>query len=206
MPRKSSASLPDKQEAPKKRKNSRAKGQRQERALVKKLSEWWGTEFFRTPGSGAFATRGFVGANVSFAGDIVTKDKEFPFCVESKNEEGWELEQLLTAPKNKIQKWWDQACSECPEGMVPLLVFTRNHKPEFYMMPADVGGYNLDAHVFKLHMQRGPVILGLFDTLMATPPFTWIGVTTQTRLGPDPKDPAKEVAKAEKSFDKMFEE
>jgi len=209
---------PEIPEVLKKRKNSRAKGHRQERVLVKKFTEWWGGEFFRTPGSGAFATRGFVGANISFAGDIVTKDKDFPFCIESKNEEGWELSQLLTAPKNKIQKWWNQALSECPKGSIPLLVFTKNHTPEFFMMPEDAweAGTATELPVYRIVMQRGTVVIGLLETLFQTAKKDWImpdakwpgydGNKTRMRLGPDPKDEAKEKAKAEKSFDKLFEE
>jgi hypothetical protein len=53
--------------------NSRRKGQTAERKLVKLFEKWWGSKFFRTPGSGAFATRGFAGMNTaSMAGDIIT--------------------------------------------------------------------------------------------------------------------------------------
>ena len=83
----------------KKKINSREKGARGERALVKKFEAWWGAEFFRTPGSGAFATRGFDSEELSLAGDIITLDESFPFCVECKNAEGWHLEQLLTTKK-----------------------------------------------------------------------------------------------------------
>lgn len=191
----------------KKRKNSRAKGHRQERVLVKKFADWWKSEFFRTPGSGAFATRGFIGANLSFAGDITTTDKTFPFLVESKNEEGWEFEQLLTADKNKMRKWWKQTCAECPHGSVPLLVFTRNHKPEFYMMPEDAY-MSVEPELGNVLLVRTTTclaVLGVFEELLKTKPGLWKGVKTNAAIGPEAKDLAEEQAKAEKSFDKVFD-
>lgn len=192
----------------KKRVNSRSKGHRQERVLVKKLEKWWGSPFFRTPGSGAFATRGFIGANLSFAGDITTTDKSFPFLVESKNEEGWEFEQLLTADKNKMRKWWKQTCAECPYGSVPLLVFTRNHKPEFYMMPEDayMAVEPELGNVLLVRTDSCLAVLGVFEELLKTKAAVWKGVKTNCKIGPDDKDIEVEQVKAEKSFDKLFKE
>jgi len=123
-------------ETPKKKKiNSRTKGQSAERRLAKLFSAWWGSEFFRTPGSGAFATKGFAGIDTSsMAGDLVTTDSTFPFCVESKKVEGWTLEQILTSNKTKIHSWWEQTVRECPPDKVPLLVFTKNHSPVYCML------------------------------------------------------------------------
>lgn len=115
--------------------NGRKKGQGAERKLVKLFEAWWGTRFFRTPGSGAFATRGFMDMDLSnMAGDIVTVDKSFPFCVESKKVEGWTLEQMLTSDKTKMHDWWEQTTRETPTGKIPLLVFTKNHAPLYVMM------------------------------------------------------------------------
>lgn len=121
--------------AEKKRKNSRRKGQTAERKLVKLFEKWWGSPFFRTPGSGAFATRGFMNMDLqNMAGDIVTTDPQFPFCVESKKVEGWTLEQMLTSDKTLMHEWWAQTVAETPKGKIPLLVFTKNHAATFVMM------------------------------------------------------------------------
>lgn len=114
-------------------KKSRSKGQRGERAVVKALTEWWGSEFARTPSSGGFKTKQFRD-EWNAASDIVTSDETFPFGVEVKNCEGWHLEQLLTAPKCDLYSWWAQTTDECPSKKIPLLVFTRNHQPLFCMM------------------------------------------------------------------------
>jgi len=125
----------------KKKINSRTKGQSAERKLVKLFSTWWGSDFFRTPGSGAFATKGFAGIDTSsMAGDLVTTDSTFPFCVESKKVEGWTLEQILTSNKTKIHAWWEQTVRECPPDKVPLLVFTKNHSPIYCMISQSHNG------------------------------------------------------------------
>lgn len=118
----------------KKKVNSLKKGQRGERKLVKLFSDWWGSEFFRTPGSGAFATLGFKYKDHDLSGDILTLDKTFPFCVESKHVEGWTLEQMLTSEKTLMHKWWKQTVKETPEGKIPLLVFTKNRAPLYCIL------------------------------------------------------------------------
>jgi len=161
--------------------NSRSKGNRGERILVKKFSSWWGKEFYRTPGSGSFATRGYKHEAMSLAGDVVTTDETFPFCIESKNAEGWHLEQLLTSPRCDIIKWWEQAVAETPEGKIPLLVFTRNHQPHFFMMPIDywykvanLGMASRSTAGFIFEIGTTTVKLGLLDELFErTQPDAW---------------------------------
>lgn len=120
--------------------NSRRKGHAAERKLVKLFEAWWGEPFFRTPGSGSFVTRGFVRKDgVDLAGDIVTTDSGFPFCIESKKVESWKLEQLFSnSEKTIFQDWWEQAASEGHTvGKVPLLVFSKNRSENFMAMRVD---------------------------------------------------------------------
>lgn len=116
--------------------NGRKKGQTAERKLAKLFSEWWGSDFARTPLSGGFATAKFR-EDWNACGDLVTPDKTFPFCVESKKVEGWTLEQMLTSDKTLMHKWWEQCVGETPEGKIPLLVFTKNHAPLYAMIRQD---------------------------------------------------------------------
>lgn len=116
--------------------NGRTKGATAERKLAKLFAIWWGSEFARTPLSGGFATVKFRN-EWDAAGDLVTPDKSFPFCVESKKVEGWTLEQMLTSDKTLIHKWWEQTVKETPEGKIPLLVFTKNHAPLYVMMATE---------------------------------------------------------------------
>jgi len=113
--------------------NGRKKGQTAERKLAKLFSVWWGADFARTPLSGGFATAKFR-EDWNACGDLVTPDKSFPFCVESKKVEGWTLEQMLTSDKTLMHKWWEQTLTETPKGKIPLLVFTKNHAPLYAMV------------------------------------------------------------------------
>lgn len=114
-----------------KRKNSKDKGGRGERAAAKEFGQWWGTDFVRTPGSGAFNTRNEGDWNA--AGDLVTADPTFPFCVECKWVEGWTMEQLIRNDGCIIFQWWQQTVGECPDDRLPILVFKKNNHP-FYCM------------------------------------------------------------------------
>jgi hypothetical protein len=155
-------------------KKSRDKGQRGERILAKKFSEWWGSDFTRTPSSGGFRTKEFRD-DWNAAGDLVTPDETFPFCVESKNAEGWHLEQLLTSSKCAIVQWWKQTVDETPKGKIPLLVFTRNHQPHFFMMFltdwSEVTSFRSDVHECPTFMMYGRIVkIGLLETLFKIPP------------------------------------
>jgi Holliday junction resolvase len=113
-------------------KHAKAKGSKAERDLAKKFQDWWGTGavFARTPGSGGW---GRHQTQFNAAGDITCSDATFPFTIESKNQEGWILDQLLTAPKNKLFDFWEQAVGETPAGKAPLLVIKRN-RTEFLVV------------------------------------------------------------------------
>ena len=73
-------------------KTSRNKGSGYERKIAKVLTEWWGEKFFRTPLSGGHQD---MSQEMNVAGDIITKDVNFPFHLELKKHEGWCLEQVL---------------------------------------------------------------------------------------------------------------
>lgn len=149
-------------------KRSRDKGGRAERHVKKSLSEWWGEDFHRTPQSGAFSTTTGGASNV--AGDVSTHDASFPFCVEVKNQEGWHLEQLFTALKCDLIQWWKQAKEQTPEGQIPLLIFTRNRQPYFFVMP-NYSDVTIEAWTVWIGDDR--VLLGRFEDFLDTCPSTW---------------------------------
>ena len=109
---------------------SRTKGNEYENHVAKKLSKWWGDtrSFRRTPSSGAW-DRGRA------AGDLVRPDG-FRYIIECKKHEGWEISQLLSAEKSLIEEWWAQAVGETPAGHRTLVIFSKNHHPDFVMMSA----------------------------------------------------------------------
>lgn len=115
---------------------------------------------------------------MDLAGDVVTTDETFPFTVESKNAEGWHLEQLLTAPKCDVIRWWRQAVEETPEGKVPLLVFKRNRHPWLFMIAVDAWQ---EATMYVSGVSPYPMFtiedtcvkVGLLDELFRTSPENW---------------------------------
>ncbi len=142
--------------------NSRSKGKRGERDIAKMLEAWWGSKFTSTPMSGGFATKGFRD-DWNASGDVVTPDLTFPFCVEVKWREGWDLLQVLKSTETSIPiwEWWDQTLRETPEGKIPFLVFKRNNQPWFFLTHADqaknVKGMWLD------DFQGRRIIIGLLE-------------------------------------------
>lgn len=116
---------------------------------------------------------GFRFKDIEISGDITTPDVSFPFCVEGKNCEGWHLEQLLTAPKSDLYKWWAQATEQCPEHLTPLLVFKRNRHPFLFAMRKSDFLLDLPVPCVTLHLLNDDVVIGLAEHLWATNPEDW---------------------------------
>lgn len=118
----------------KKRKNGRAKGQSFERVVAKILSTWWGEEFHRTPSSGGLHWK----RDNRVTGDVVTpENSNFPFSIECKKVEGWNFEQLLK-DTGEISNWWNQCFRDSNEvDKIPLLIFSKNRSPIYYMTLRD---------------------------------------------------------------------
>ena len=114
--------------------NPRSKGKRGEYKVRDALTLWTGKEFNRTPSSGAFGT---INKIHEFVGDLVCEDPDFPFCVEVKNHEGWELGQLLTSSNPQILQWWGQATIQATKsGKYPMLVILRNRAKPLVVVDA----------------------------------------------------------------------
>jgi hypothetical protein len=117
-------------------KKSKRKGNSNENALAKQFKEWWGHgEWARTPSSGGWATAAHREA-FRTCGDIITTAVDFPFCVEAKKQEAWDLDALLHNDGCIVKKWWAQAVTESPAALTPLLVMARNRVPQAVMFSA----------------------------------------------------------------------
>lgn len=105
----------EKAERSKRGKRSRNKGANYERTIAKKLKEFFGIEFARTPQSGGFAKKSEKASN--FRGDIVSIDKDYDISMhmELKNHNAWSL-----------PAWIKQAEEDCPEEKIPCVIM---HKP-----------------------------------------------------------------------------
>lgn len=100
----------------------------------------------------------------------------FPFVVECKKIEGWDLDGLFEAPKWPVWRWWGQ-CSEqarTAEKAHPLLIFSRNRRKNYVLTRAKTLEW------LKLQPACGPVVtlrtpdgevlgLCLLDDLVARP-------------------------------------
>jgi len=109
---------------------AKKKGSRAERNIAKELSEHFKVELHRTPASGGLRWHQMQGLT---RGDLVTDSPGFPFCIEVKNRESWDLRQLLEG-NGSILDWWEQATDDATAvNKVPLLLFTKNYHP-FYVL------------------------------------------------------------------------
>lgn len=153
--------------------NSHRKGGRRERWVAKKLGKWWGSKFRRTPQSGGSA----LAEDWRLAGDVATKDPEFPFCVEVKDQESWHMTQLFVSEKCKPWKWWEQAVTQTLEGDEPILIFTRKYQPVWIMMYEEFFSDHHDELpmdvIFLADNDDELVMVFLFDFLLDTNPQIW---------------------------------
>ncbi len=117
----------EKEERTKRAKAARRKGKRGERALCQRLEQTFGVAFHRTPASGAMRW----GKRADVRGDIICEELWFPFVVEEKNREAWDLE-LFFKGKGGIWKWWGQVLGDSKDvGKIPLLFIDKVRSPGF---------------------------------------------------------------------------
>jgi hypothetical protein len=95
---------------------------------------------------------------------------------ESKKVEGWSFEQLLTSKQSIIEKWWNQTKDECPEGKIPLLVFTKNRSPTYIMYPVYWPNLPITPQRAMLVSELNTKIC-LLDDLFKSDPEEWTNVT-----------------------------
>lgn len=110
--------------------NSRKKGSRNERGIVKLMLDWTGYEFARTPQSG-----GLHWKKKHTCGDVVCIDDvhgfKFPFSIEAKFHENLDLLHLIDdtigKKSNKVILFWEQAEKDAKiYNRIPLLFMRRN--------------------------------------------------------------------------------
>jgi hypothetical protein len=119
--------------------NGRAKGKVGEREVAKLHEAWWGTheagaQFKSTPQSGGFSTPE-VRAHFKMAGDLMTTAKLFPFVVEVKRREGWDLRNVYALKPSPVWAWWRQALAAARvQGGVPILWIRKNRSSEWLVL------------------------------------------------------------------------
>ena len=160
------------------RMNSNAKGKRFEREVAVLLTEWAGFDMVRTPMSGAWS-----GCDV----DIWPESQAmyFPFAVECKKAEGWDLFGLLSG-KGPFQNWWSQACNQSnrlskKDGRAfhPMLIFSRNRYPimvavDYYWFNPNIGKIATTMNAAGVEYPRRSGIPSMTAKLLpACQAFTW---------------------------------
>ena len=119
---------------PKKRVNSRAKGQSFERKICKLLNSRFETkEFCRTPGSGAFATTHTLPEYLKIHGDLVTP-KNFRFIVECKK--GYNKENLssLFNDRSTFYTFIKQCEKDSLRAAVPSIIIWQQDRNEILVI------------------------------------------------------------------------
>ena len=116
---------------------SRSKGARYERKIGKKFREWLKDsfpknenpdDFFkRTPGSGSWSRKHCPGE------DLVIPTW-FPFSVEIKHREHWDLSSTVRG-EGPVWVWWEEAKQKVPRELI--LVFTKNYEIDWILMSLD---------------------------------------------------------------------
>lgn len=110
------------------------------------------------------------------AGDILRRpDIAFPFCVECKKQEGWELDGMLANDKWPPWGWWDQAVTQAEKvGLHPLMIFARNLRQNYVLLKETTGIWlNLQPHhgpVTTVRRSSGEsLVLALASDLVRVP-------------------------------------
>lgn len=138
------------------------KGKRFERKIAVMLSDWTGLPMGRTPMSGAWTKE---------PGDIVCLQtgEGFPFSVECKHWENWNLDNVFHFTGH-FPAWVAQMAEEAEaksrkENSLywPMLIFTRNRRPIYIMLPEEVvnaGGHLTVSHIVLKSESWGQFVVG----------------------------------------------
>lgn len=129
--------------------NSKAKGDTYERKIAKKMTEWTGLKFERVPASGGLHWK----EDNRVYGDIVCNVEDFPFVIELKCRESWNMDSLINGSK-EVEKWWKQVTADATAtGKEPMVIFTRNRQPDYLMLKVDSLNSLLTRDTYDFYME-----------------------------------------------------
>lgn len=114
------------------------KGPAGQNEVAKLLKEWWSTVdpcavFASTPKSGGWKR----GPEFRACGDVMCSRDGFPFSVEVKRRERWDLRNVLGVRQSPVWAWWEQAQRDAARSeppREPMMWFRQNRKPWFVML------------------------------------------------------------------------
>ena len=143
--------------------DGRLKGNRNENTVARELSVWVSPDLerhkFRTCPVSSLVFRRKPAANDNVVTDWVggwdvihSPRYAFPFCVEAKAVEGWSFDELLTARRGPLAKWWEQTKHQSAgKNLWPMLIFTAKRKPDYVMVERDQGAMLSFNLISRLH-------------------------------------------------------
>ncbi len=144
--------------------NGKAKGDEYENHVCRIMSVWivpgkWSkAPVWKLPFRRRFTDTTPLDGHWDGQGDLLHAPRvAFPFCVECKKIEGWEIDGALANAKWPVWSWWEQAKRQARKtwktnGLYPLLVFSRNRKPDYVLLEEEV------AQCLGLRPKSGPVL------------------------------------------------
>lgn len=125
---------------------SRRKGNAAELEVARLIEAWWqrvepGCKFKRTPSSGGWL--GAKGRDVRDAfgvgGDLCTTAKRFPFQLEVKRREAWNIDNFLAGHRSPVWAWWEQCTlAAASAGRMPML-WARKSRSEWIVVLDAIG-------------------------------------------------------------------
>jgi hypothetical protein len=129
--------------------NGAEKGRKAEREVARIIQDWWRKldpecQMIRTPLSGGWSSP-TTRANFRASGDLMTTSESWPFTVEVKRREAWNVARLFAGESSPAWGWWRQAVDQArEESGTPMLWCRKNQyrpgQPSFpwlVMLPAD---------------------------------------------------------------------
>jgi hypothetical protein len=160
---------------------SRTKGNVAEREVAALIQTWWRQlepkcQYIRTPSSGGWSTPEIRSA-FNAAGDLMTDAKRWPFSVEVKRREGWNLRNFVLGKRSPAWSWWRQ-CQHAAVEMdaAPMLWLRQSRSPWIVVVPSVLAGHTstLAPDVVWAEPQPGSGVVHpvgfLADRLLATEP------------------------------------
>lgn len=150
--------------------NSKQKGNDFELKVAKRLSEWSGEKFHRTPASGALHWEN----DKRVVSDIVPPQSlsGWPFSIECKKvETSWEFNTLIEGTSQTIKEHWEQCISDATrEEMIPLLVFTKNYRDTYAILETKICEkleFTPECYI-KLHANGQDLLIFRFSEFLET--------------------------------------
>jgi len=177
-------------------KSSKIKGANYERKISKLFEEWFKkhdpkASIARTPQSGGHSK---LAEDWNMSSDLTCNNPDFPFLIECKCNEAWDIRDLFKIKGLVFTSWWPQATKQSSTtDKIPLLVFTKKYHPDFVAMPGGIdfgkilihsGNANPTVGFHEHKLIPDGMIICLLESLLESNPKEWIDVIKARNITP----------------------